>query len=157
MEKCGVKSKYNADFHDKWAWSLAIKGATTAEIAEAFGVSSRTIERWINSFPSFKESLYNAKNIANSEVEKSLYNRACGYDYEEQETIVELNSKNGEQKPVRIRKLKRHIPPDTAAAFIWLKNRDRENWRDKPVADTLKVESENELIQIYLPKLDEDK
>jgi hypothetical protein len=23
-----------------------------------------------------------------------------------------------------------HCPPDVAAAFIWLKNRDRERWRD---------------------------
>lgn len=29
-------SKYNPEYHDDWAWSLAIKGATNDEIAEAF-------------------------------------------------------------------------------------------------------------------------
>ena len=32
-------SKYNPEYHDDWAWSLAIKGATNDEIAEAFGIS----------------------------------------------------------------------------------------------------------------------
>lgn len=31
--------KYNQAYHDDWAWSLAIKGATDVEIAEAFGIS----------------------------------------------------------------------------------------------------------------------
>ena len=35
-------SKYNEKYHDDWAWSLAIKGATNEEIAEAFGISVRT-------------------------------------------------------------------------------------------------------------------
>ena len=30
-------SKYNPEYHDDWAWSLAVKGATNDEIAEAFG------------------------------------------------------------------------------------------------------------------------
>ena len=34
--------KYNAEYHDDWAWSLALKGATDQEVAEAFGVSKRT-------------------------------------------------------------------------------------------------------------------
>lgn len=33
-------SKYNPEYHDDWAWSLAIKGATNDEIAEAFGIST---------------------------------------------------------------------------------------------------------------------
>ena len=38
--------KYNQAYHDDWAWSLAIKGATDVEIAEAFGISVRTLNRW---------------------------------------------------------------------------------------------------------------
>ena len=34
---------YNQKFHDDWAWSLAIRGATDAEIAEAMHVSRKTI------------------------------------------------------------------------------------------------------------------
>lgn len=35
--------KYNPAYHDDWAWSLAIKGATDQDIADAFHVSRRTI------------------------------------------------------------------------------------------------------------------
>lgn len=37
---------YNQKFHDDWAWSLAIRGATDAEIAEAMHVSRKTICSW---------------------------------------------------------------------------------------------------------------
>ena len=41
-----AKPKYNAPYHDNWAWSLAAMGATNEEIALAMGVSERTIMRW---------------------------------------------------------------------------------------------------------------
>lgn len=41
-----AKVKYNPDYHDNWAWSLAAMGATNEEIAKAMGVSKRTIIRW---------------------------------------------------------------------------------------------------------------
>lgn len=45
--------KYNQAYHDDWAWSLAIKGATDVEIAEAFGISVRTLNRWKKDHESF--------------------------------------------------------------------------------------------------------
>lgn len=39
-------NKFKAEFHIPWAWSLAIRGATDQEIADEFGVSERTINRW---------------------------------------------------------------------------------------------------------------
>lgn len=39
-------TKFNPEFHIPWAWSLAIRGATDKEIADEFGVSERTINRW---------------------------------------------------------------------------------------------------------------
>ena len=39
-------SKYNKDYHDDWAWSLASKGATDEEIAKAMRISVRTFHRW---------------------------------------------------------------------------------------------------------------
>ena len=29
----------------------------------------------------------------------------------------------------------KHYPPDTTAGIFWLKNRQRDKWRDKPEAD----------------------
>ena len=49
-------SKYNSEYHDDWAWSLAIKGATNDEIAEAFGISVRTFIRWMKKFDSLRNA-----------------------------------------------------------------------------------------------------
>ena len=50
-------SKYNPEYHDDWAWSLAIKGATNDEIAEAFGISTRTFIRWKQEHESLNDAV----------------------------------------------------------------------------------------------------
>lgn len=151
------KSKYNPEYHDRWAWSLSLKGATAEDIAAAFGMSSRTIERWINLYPTFRESVHNAREKANGEIEKSMFERAKGFYVTETKTVTGLIDKNGMPLPPRVEQTKKYIAGDVGAMIFWLKNRDRENWKDKPIADTLKIESEKELVKIYLPELDENK
>jgi hypothetical protein len=58
-------------------------------------------------------------------VERSLYQRANGYNYE----AVKIFMPAGSKQPVVVHYTE-HCPPDVTAAFIWLKNRDPENWRD---------------------------
>ena len=41
----GQPTRYNAEMHVPWAVSLARRGCSSAEIAEAFGISERTIYR----------------------------------------------------------------------------------------------------------------
>ena len=81
-----AKPKYNSDVHDKWAWSLAVRGCTEQEIADAMGVSRMTIFRWKKQSDTFREAVETAKDAADAAVEKSLYKRALGYTYEESET-----------------------------------------------------------------------
>ena len=52
-----AQPKYNALYHDDWAWSMAAMGATNEEIADAIGVSKRTIIRWAKEHESFGEAL----------------------------------------------------------------------------------------------------
>jgi hypothetical protein len=51
--------------------------------------------------------------------------RANGYNYE----AVKVFMPAGAKQPVVVHYIE-HCPPDVAAAFIWLKNRDPERWRD---------------------------
>ena len=133
-----AKPKYNAPYHDNWAWSLAAMGATNEEIALAMGVSERTIMRWA------KERVSDAKVI------RSLYERATGYEYEEEKKIIEYD-KDGNVKPVKIEKTKKHVPPDVTAQIFWLKNRQRDRWQDRP-QDYVDQTSDNDAeVQIYLP------
>jgi hypothetical protein len=58
-------------------------------------------------------------------VERSLYERANGYHY----TAVKVFMPAGSKQPIVVHYAE-HCPPDVGAAFIWLKNRDPERWRD---------------------------
>ena len=53
------------------------------------------------------------------------YERANGYNYD----AVKIFMPAGSKQPVYAHYVE-HCPPDVAAAFIWLKNRDPERWRD---------------------------
>ena len=116
---------YNPDYHDDWAWSLALKGATDQELAEAFGVSKRTILRWKNEHPSFAEAYQRGKDVADAKVKKALYQRAIGYEVIEKESTVDVDPKTGESKPVRVKTITKQIAPDTMAIMYWLNNRSR--------------------------------
>jgi hypothetical protein len=58
-------------------------------------------------------------------VERSLYERANGYNYD----AVKVFMPAGTKQPVVVHYVE-HCPPDVTAAFIWLKNRDPDRWRD---------------------------
>lgn len=116
---------YNPDYHDDWAWSLALKGATDQELAEAFGVSKRTILRWKNEHPSFAEAYQRGKDVADAKVKRALYQRAIGYEVIEKESTVDVDPKTGESKPVRVKTITKQIAPDTMAIMYWLNNRSK--------------------------------
>lgn len=148
--------KYNDKYHDDWGWSLAIKGATDEEIAKAFHITGRTLRRWKKNYPSFAKALENGKEIADSKVERSLYERATGYDYEESEAIVETGT-DGTQKPLKVRKIKHHAPPDVMAQMYWLNNRRPGEYRRNPENFIKKDDTSKDDVVFYLPDNGRDK
>jgi hypothetical protein len=58
-------------------------------------------------------------------VERSLYTRAVGYNYE----AVKIFMPAGREHPVYAPYIE-HVPPDVTAGIFWLKNRDPQHWRD---------------------------
>jgi hypothetical protein len=58
-------------------------------------------------------------------VERSLYQRANGYNYE----AVKIFMPAGAKQPVVVHYVE-HMPPDVTAGIFWLKNRDPQHWRD---------------------------
>lgn len=145
-------SKYNPEYHDDWAWSLAIKGATNKEMAEAFGISLRTVIRWMNEHESFADAVERGKNIADAKVERSLYQRAIGFEITDTEKTVDMD-KDGNPKPVRIKNTTRKIVPDTMAIMYWLNNRKRGQWSQRQEV-ALSASDNSEDVLIYLPKID---
>lgn len=135
-----VPCKYNENYHIDWAWSMAVKGATDEEIAEAFGISRMTLHRWKTQFPALREAMENAKAVADANVEKSLYRRALGYDTTESEEIISIDKEGNER--VSGRKVKtKSVPPDTMAIMYWLNNRKRGQWSQK---QEIQLEAKND-------------
>lgn len=143
-----TSSKYNPNYHNDWAWSLAIKGATNEEIAEAFGISTRTFIRWRKQYPELDKAVFDGKNVADAKVEKSLYQRAVGYTVTDKETIVDTDQ-DGNVKPVRVKNITKHIPPDTMSCIYWLNNRQRKYWSQKQEV-SLSNDNEEDVV-IYVP------
>jgi len=106
-------------------------GATDEEIGDFFGVDARTVNRWKLKYPSFCQSLKAGKEHADARVERSLFQRATGYEQEQVKIFMPANAK----KPVYAKYTER-FQPDTTACIFWLKNRKSKEWRDKVEHDT---------------------
>lgn len=111
------------------AKALCWHGATDDEMADYFGVHRATIYRWKLDHPEFCDAIKSAKHYADERVERSLYQKATGYEYTEQQAIkVKLEQHKEEVEVVEVQK---HAPMDTTAAIFWLKNRRPDEWREK--------------------------
>lgn len=108
------------------AKKLCNLGATDQEIADFFNVDVRTVYRWKHDHDEFCQALKGGKEIADERVERSLYQRAIGYEQDE----VKIFMPSGASEPVYA-PFRAKIAPDTTAAIFWLKNRRSQDWRDK--------------------------
>lgn len=118
-------SAYNEKYHVDWAWSLALKGATDEEIAEAFHISVRTLHRWKKTHPELLTALEEGKDVADAKVKRSLYQRAVGYEAKEVTQIIEQDQATGTQRVSKTQVTTKHIVPDTMACMYWLNNRSK--------------------------------
>jgi len=118
-------SAYNEKYHVDWAWSLALKGATDEEIAEAFHISVRTLHRWKKTHPELLTALEEGKDVADAKVKHSLYQRAVGYEAKEVTQIIEHDPATGTQRVSKTQVTTKHIVPDTMACMYWLNNRSK--------------------------------
>lgn len=144
----GRPSKYDAAVHVPWARSLARLGRTDAEIAEALGVGVRTLYSWKGAHPEFRQALKDAKALADAEVVESLFAKACG---KAKRTVKKKRQTlDAEGNKVELIEVTEETqPPDTTAIIYWLKNRQPELWRDKPVqddTDTAVLKAAKELV-----------
>jgi hypothetical protein len=108
-------------------------------LAKSFDVSEVTINAWKKKHPKFLKSIKEGKEKADAKVAASLFERATGYSHPEDKIFAHTVSDkefNDKGKMTNITQhveittvpTTKHYPPDTAAAFIWLKN--RQGWRD---------------------------
>lgn len=121
----GRPSSYEDSFAEQ-AKKLCALGATDMEIADFFNVDVRTIYRWKHNHDEFCQALKSGKDVADERVERSLYQRAIGYEQEEVKIFMPASASEPVYAPFTAK-----IAPDTTAAIFWLKNRRKDEWRDK--------------------------
>lgn len=121
----GRDSLYDLSMNDM-ARKLALLGLTDVEMATFFGVTRQTFDNWKREFPAFFASVQEGKTIADANVADSFYKRATGEHVEIEK--VYRNKQTGEFETVKI---KQYIPGEAGAALNWLKNRRKQDWRDK--------------------------
>nr|DAK34242.1 MAG TPA: terminase small subunit [Caudoviricetes sp.] len=96
-------------------------GLIDEQIAKNMGVAYSTFKDWKKRFPDLSDVLKRSKEVVDREVENALFESAKGFIYEE-ETVTNT----GEVVTV-----KKYSKPNVTAQIFWLKNRKRNEWRDK--------------------------
>lgn len=124
----GRPTKYKPEFCHQ-AREIAKLGAIDAEIATILGVANSTLDLWKNEYPEFSEALNEGKEIADSNVQKSLYHRAVGYSHK---AVKIFQTRDGETIE---HEYTERYPPDPTSGIFWLKNRKRADWKDRHDVD----------------------
>lgn len=121
----GRPTSYKPEYCEQ-AEKLCKLGATDKELADFFEVCEDTIHEWKKVHSEFSESLKKGKTLADANVADRLYQRAMGYQHDAVKIVA--NATTGQQHIVPYVE---NYPPDTVACIFWLKNRQRDKWRDK--------------------------
>lgn len=120
----GRPTQYKPEYSEQ-AKEMCLNGATDVQLADEFGVSVQTLYNWRSKYPEFLEALKGGKEVADALVERSLYERATGY---ERDSVKIFLAKDGSVVQVPFRE---YVPPDATSMIFWLKNRKPAEWRDR--------------------------
>lgn len=128
--KAATKKKSTRGRKTRYAKSICamvqnycLLGATDTELAAFLEISERTLNNWKKAHPEFMQSIKDGKEIADAKVGMALFQRATGYSHND----VHISNYQGDITETEIVK---HFPPDPTSMIFWLKNRQKEKWRD---------------------------
>lgn len=150
----GAPTKYKEQYNDQ-AYKLCLLGCTDEELADFFGVVEDTINEWKKVHEEFSVSVKKGKTIADAEIAHSFHKRAKGYTYDEitYEKLAEKLDGIEEEGDMKLEVFKKKVvtkelPPDAGAALNWLKNRQKDKWRDKQ-----EIEHSGNIIRVVPPEI----
>lgn len=113
---------------------LAEFGLIEEQIVAILGISRETLSQYKTEggkyyWPEFSDTIKRGKAKSDANVEKSLYQRAVGYEHPEDKIFCSARG-----KVTTVRTIK-HYPPDPVSCIFWLKNRRKAEWRDRQEID----------------------
>ena len=110
------------------AATVAMLGASDAQLADFFDISISNLHNWKIRFEDFGDAIKRANDALTPWIERSFAHRALGYDYDEEK--VWYDAGRGEVIRAMVRT---HVPPDVAAAKHWLERCGAQRWRAQPL------------------------
>ena len=119
------------EWHIEHAYKLALLGLLDREIATTLELGLSTFEKYKRNDLSFRTALTKGRTLADGNIAEALYHRGKGYSHPE--TVVSIYK--GDVIKTEVTK---HYPPDTKAAYTFLRNRTRNNqepWTDAKVLE----------------------
>lgn len=111
----------------KWA----AEGMIDSEIAHNIGIAYSTFREWVKKYDKLSATLKMSKDVADDKVEKSLYERALGWEYTEETKERKFNTDTNQYEMVLTKTVKKQVLPETTAMIFWLKNRRPDIWKDR--------------------------
>ena len=121
MSGPGRPTLYRSKYASR-ARELCARGATNPELAGRFGVARSTIDLWIASHPEFAEAVRQGRDVADATAVESLFTLVTGYNHPVEKAFLY----RGEPRTATYTA---HVPPETRACMLWLRNRRPEDWR----------------------------
>jgi hypothetical protein len=134
----GRPTKYRPEY-DEQARKLCLLKYTDKQLADFFEVNVDTLYEWKKVHSSFSEAIKKGKDETDGEVINALLKRALGYKEKEAKVFCHEGMIISEE-------FDKVYPPDVAACFIWLKN--RQGWRDRQELQKIGEETK---VTVYLP------
>lgn len=126
----GAPTTFREEYCEQ-ARKLCLLGLIDEQLAKSFDIPVSTLNNWKHAHPKFMESIKAGREGADSEVAAALYHRAKGYSHDEDDIRTVTLPGPGGGSTIVITPTTKHYPPDTAAAKMWLTNRNPNRWRDK--------------------------
>lgn len=112
------------------------EGFTDVKFCKLIDIARDTLNRWRREYPEFGKAIQQGKDEHDTgRVEKTLLRKALGYSYNEITREPLILGKGNErtianEKLFVTKRIRKHIGADTIAIIFWLKNRNRDRWKD---------------------------
>ena len=108
---------------------LASLGMSIPQMGKVLGIEPRSMASLIEGDDKFYLAYAEGKREPDMMVQRSLFRKACGYEYQEV-TVTEHLDADDQLINKTVVTRNKHQSPDTSAAVFWLKNRMRSEWQD---------------------------
>lgn len=107
----------------------AIECRNTKDFCTFLGVDKVVFKHWVNTNIEFRKAYRSWRDHATEEVEMALAKKAIGFT---KRTRKQILTRAGQ---IETLVSEEYFPPDSAAAGMWLKNRNGKEWKDTQQID----------------------